>query len=200
MNEIVVMESLHHALHGSAFLTNCVKYITMLGDKGLIWIILGAIMLCFRKTRVQGLVMLCALALGIVLNDFIIKNIFARSRPFVQSGELYSWLSSTGYKFPTGYSFPSGHSMAGFACAVVLLFFYKKRALPALSVAILISLSRAYMCVHFISDVACGALLGILVGLLIVAYYKMLWPDIERGLYKLKMKIVKKNKENEIKK
>ena len=197
MNETIVMESLHHALHGSAFLTECVKYITMLGDKGLIWLILGAIMLCFKKTRVSGLVMLIALGLGIVLNDFIIKNIFERSRPFIESGELYSWLSSTGYEFPTGYSFPSGHSMAGFACAVVLIFFYKKRALPALSAAILIALSRAYMCVHYISDVACGALLGVLVGLLIVAYYKMLLPDAERWLYKLKMKIVKKNKKSE---
>ena len=200
MNEASVMESLHHALHGSGFITDCVKYITMLGDKGLIWLILGAVMLCFRKTRVAGFVMLVGFGVGIVLNDLIIKNIFERSRPFVESGELYSWLSSTGYKFPTGYSFPSGHAMAGFACSVVLLFFYKKRALPALSVAILISLSRAYMCVHYISDVACGALLGVLVGLLIVAYYKMLLPDTERWLYKLKMKIVKKNKENELKK
>ena len=189
MNETIVMESLHHALHGNTFLTNCVKYITMLGDKGIIWLLLGAIMLCFKKTRVSGFIMLAALGLGIVLNDLVIKNIFERSRPFVQSGELYDWLASTGYKFPTGYSFPSGHSMAAFACAVVLLFFYKKRALPALSVAILIALSRAFMCVHFISDVACGALLGILVGLLVIGYYKMLWGDVERFLYKARFKL-----------
>ena len=189
MNEVLVMENLHYALHGSEFVNGCVKLITMLGDKGLVWLVLGAIMLCFKRTRVSGFIMLCALALGFVLNDFIIKNIFARSRPFVQSSVLYDWLASTGYKFPTGYSFPSGHSMASFACATVLLFFHKKRALPAFSVALLIALSRAFMCVHFISDVACGMVLGVLVGLLVIAYYKKFWIEVEKLLYKGKFKL-----------
>ena len=186
MNEVIVMENLHNALHGSDFINNCMKLITMLADHGLIWILLGAIMLCFKRTRTSGFIMLCALALGFVLNDFIIKNIFARSRPFVESGVLYEWLAGTGYKFPSGFSFPSGHSVTSFACAVVLLFFYKKRALPALSVAILIAFSRAFMCVHFISDVVGGAIIGVLVALLVVAYYKLVWNDVERFLYKTK--------------
>ena len=64
------------------------------------------------------------------------------------------------------YSFPSGHAAASFAAASALAFSYCRHWRPAVVLAVLISLSRLYLYVHYPSDVLCGALLGILCGLI----------------------------------
>ena len=189
MGEIALMESINSALHGSEFITTIVKNITMLGEWGSVWLLLGFVMLFSKKTRVPGLVMLGSLALGFFLNDFIIKKIFMRPRPFQQSAEILAWLETTGYKLPTGFSFPSGHTLCSFACAGVCLSMFGKRGLPALSVAILIGLSRIYMCVHFTTDVLTGAVIGLLISRVVMWYYNTFWPKISRWLYKQKFNL-----------
>ena len=194
MGEISLMESIHSALHGSGFVTSIVRNITMLGEWGSVWLLLGFVMLFSKKTRIPGLVMIGSLAFGFLMNDFIIKKIFMRQRPFEQSASILAWLETTGYKLPDGFSFPSGHTLCSFACAGVLVFFYGKRGLPALSVAILIGLSRIYMCVHFVTDVLTGAALGLLFAEIVIWYYKTFWWKIERKLYQVKVKLNAKNK------
>ena len=45
------------------------------GDKGAIWIIIGLIMLFFRKTRVTGVMVLAALLLGLIMGEYGLKFI-----------------------------------------------------------------------------------------------------------------------------
>ena len=45
MGELDFMIWMHTNLHSSDVITQIVKYITMLGDSGLVWIILGLVML-----------------------------------------------------------------------------------------------------------------------------------------------------------
>lgn len=56
--------------------------ITRLGDAGIIWIILTAIFLVIPKTRRAGGVMLAALVVQTILCNVILKNLFARTRPY----------------------------------------------------------------------------------------------------------------------
>lgn len=56
--------------------------VTKLGDVGIIWIILTAILLIIPKTRRTGGVMLVALVVQTVLCNVILKNLFARTRPY----------------------------------------------------------------------------------------------------------------------
>ena len=58
------------------------KVITTLGDDGIFFIILGLVMLCFKKTRKAGLVALGALLVMTILNNEIIKPIMERPRPY----------------------------------------------------------------------------------------------------------------------
>ena len=58
------------------------KIITTLGDDGIFFIILGLVMLCFKKTRKAGLVALGALLVMTILNNEIIKPIMERPRPY----------------------------------------------------------------------------------------------------------------------
>ena len=58
------------------------KYITLLGEGGMIWIIFAVILICTKKYRKCGLMMGAALLLMLVINDGILKNLIARPRPF----------------------------------------------------------------------------------------------------------------------
>lgn len=186
--ELQFMQQMHQALHSSQALTTIMQLITKLCDHGLVWILLGVVMLCFKRTRVPGLIMLTSLAVGFVINDFLLKNLFCRPRPIFQNDELLNWVTSTGYKVPDGFSFPSGHSMGSFACAVVLIYFYKWRSAPAIVLAFLVAISRVYMCAHFPTDVICGALFGTIIALLAIMAYKKYWQKFTRFLYTLKLK------------
>ena len=90
-------------------------FITRLGDAGLIWILIGAIMLITRKYRRSGLVMLLAALLAYVAGDLIIKPLVARPRPFMDFPGTPLLISA-----PNGFSFPSGHSASSFAAAFCL--------------------------------------------------------------------------------
>jgi undecaprenyl-diphosphatase len=64
---------------------------------------------------------------------------------------------------PTKLSFPSAHASTSFAGAVV----YSRLGLPAAPLCALatgLALSRLYLGVHYPSDVAVGAVLGVLIG------------------------------------
>lgn len=58
------------------------KIITTLGDDGILFILLGLIFLITKKFRKVGLAMLVALLVMEVGNNLILKELFARPRPF----------------------------------------------------------------------------------------------------------------------
>ena len=65
-------------------------------------------------------------------------------------------------------SFPSGHSATAFACATVIAWASPRLAVPAFVLAALVAWSRVYVGVHWPLDVLGGALLGTLIGTLLV--------------------------------
>lgn len=158
-------------LHGSAAFNNFVSFFTSLGDGGYIWLIIAAVLLCFKKTRVSALVMMISLAVGAIINDTILKEIFARPRPFSVNEDFKVFIESVGYELPSGFSFPSGHTFSSFNCAVVLTLFNKKMGYFTIPLAALIGLSRIFMCVHYPTDVLAGAVCGILTALAVYALY-----------------------------
>ena len=95
--------------------------ITMLGDNGIIWIIMAAVMLLFKRTRKLGAAMAIALIIDVVCCNLIIKPLAARIRPFDINTAINLIISA-----PDDYSFPSGHTAAAFAAFGALFFGRKK--------------------------------------------------------------------------
>ena len=91
--------------------------ITMLGDNGIIWIVMAAVMLLFKRTRKLGAAMVIALMIDVVCCNFIIKPLVARIRPFDVNTAIKLIISA-----PDDYSFPSGHTAAAFAAFGALFF------------------------------------------------------------------------------
>lgn len=143
-------------------LTPIMKVITTLGNNGLIWILLTLLFLAVPKTRRVGYMLTAALLGTLIVNNIILKNLVARTRPYeVVEGLTYL------VKKPTDFSFPSGHAGCAFAAAGIMFrSLPKKYGVPSLVLAILISFSRLYVGVHYPSDVLFGVLSGILISYL----------------------------------
>ena len=152
-----ILSWIQDGLH-SAAATPIVTFITHLGDKGILWILLTIALICFRKTRKMGMACLISMVIGLVVTNLVIKNWAARPRPYDFFEDLTLIIERQ-----HDFSFPSGHSTNSFACAWVIFRMAKKRyGVPALILAILIALSRLYVGVHYPTDVLAGAAIGIL--------------------------------------
>ncbi len=151
----------------SSFLDWLVPKITFLGNGGWLMIVIAVVMLFFKRTRKTGIMIGAALILGLTFGNGVLKNLFARVRPYDLEGALVTELLISK---PHDYSFPSGHTLASFEAATVIAL--RCKTLPgkkitgavALVLAFLIAFSRLYLYVHFPSDVLGGAILGTLFG------------------------------------
>lgn len=66
----------------SPVLTTIMKIITTLGDDGIFFILIGLVLLVTKKFRKIGIAMLLSLLVMEVGNNLILKELFARPRPF----------------------------------------------------------------------------------------------------------------------
>lgn len=151
------------------WLNPIVIFITRLGDGGFIWIISSLALLIPKKTRKVGAMALMSLALSVLIDNVLLKNLIARTRPYDVVAGLNSLIG-----VQKDYSFPSGHTGSSFAVAVVLYKMLPKIAgIPAIILAMLIGFSRLYVGVHYPSDVLCGLLIGTGIALLVCWACKM---------------------------
>jgi undecaprenyl-diphosphatase len=149
----------------SAFADWFFPLITKLGDAGIFWILVAAVMLIFPKTRKTGAMMGLALIFGLIVCNMTMKPLIARIRPY----DINTAVTLIVEKMHD-FSFPSGHTTASFEGAVVLLMRDKRLGIPAMILAVLIAFSRLYLYVHFPTDVLAGAVLGTLFAVLAVYF------------------------------
>lgn len=145
-------------------LTPIMIFFTTLGEAGLVWLLLSAGLLCFKKTRRTGFLLLLSVAICYVINDWMIKPLVGRPRPFLTIEGLEALV-----KAPGALSFPSGHTCASFAGALALTKCWGKRGAWFYILAVLIAVSRPYVGVHYITDIVVGAIVGTLGTLAIFA-------------------------------
>jgi len=74
-----------------------------------------------------------------------------------------------------GRSFPSSHSSNIMMIATVIFLFYRRWGMIAYFIALLVCYARVYTGAHWPSDVLAGALLGIIIGVLVVRLMDWAW-------------------------
>ena len=143
-------------------------FFTHLGDAGILWIVLGVILLCIPRTRKMGAATLAALAVGFLCTNVVLKHLVARPRPWLDVAGLVPLVQEGDPN-----SFPSGHTCAAFAFAAAGLgtFPAKWAKVLALAGAVLMGFSRLYVGVHYPSDVLAGALVGLLAGWIVCTVF-----------------------------
>lgn len=146
----------HHGLN------NFMKFISSCGDFGIIWLIIILITNLSPISRFMSIHMLMALIASALIGQITIKSLVKRKRPC----HLYPEVKLL-VPVPNDSSFPSSHTTSSFACSTVLFIFFPTLGLLAYLFAFLTGLSRIYLFVHFFSDVICGMLLGISIGVIV---------------------------------
>lgn len=180
--------------HGVTWINYIFYIISFVCDSGIIWFVLGIVMLFFKKWRRTGIIMLSGLIIVTGLNNFCIKIIADRARPFyyndLYSGtqygnpaydlylfvqNMFSLNDGKGLTFlgiggiPDKQSFMSGHTISSFVCATIIFMYHRKVGIGALAFASIVAFSRVFLCVHWPTDVIFGALFAI--GSAIGVYY-----------------------------
>jgi membrane-associated phospholipid phosphatase len=115
--------------------------------------------------------MLIALAIAGVVGRGI-QVVTGRARPSVKTEEVWN-----GLRFSSKYhAFPSGHVAASSAFFAVLFLANWRIGLIGVPIPILIGFSRMYVAAHYLSDVVCAAVLGVICAILVA---RLLWRNIE---------------------
>lgn len=147
-----------------------VKFITYLGDDGILWIAMGIVLLFWKKTRPIGITVLISLLFDYLIINVALKALIARPRPFVVN-ELITPLVTNVSPYR---SFPSGHSGGSFSAMFALYKWVpKKIGIPALILATMVALSRLYVGVHYPTDIIAGCMIGFICSVL--ANYIVRW-------------------------
>lgn len=143
------------------FFDPVVIFYTHLGDKGLLWIGLSLILLCYKPTRKAGMCALLGLILSLICTNMVLKHLVGRTRPWLDVAGLVAIIIEGDPN-----SFPSGHTSCAFAAAVAwwLTLPNKRAGAAGLVLAALMGLSRLYVGVHYPSDVIAGAIVGAFCG------------------------------------
>lgn len=175
-------------LTGLAWLDSFMLLLSRLGDNGLVWCVMAAVLLARRKTRASGLICTLALLFSLLFCNVLLKNLVARPRPY----DTLLWLQPLIPLLPD-FSFPSGHASSSFAAATAftLAGADKKWAVAAFVLALLISFSRLYVGVHYPTDVLGGLFLGLFCGHL--AWTASLRYTINHSIRKRKNDTIAKN-------
>lgn len=139
------------------------RIITYTGDKGIVWIVVGLTLMTMKKTRRIGYAVIVSLLVTVILNNYVLKEIFDRTRPFVADPSIKLLID-----VPHGSSFPSGHTSSSFAAATAIFMYDRKKGAFALIYATLMGLSRIYLHVHYPTDVIGGMIVGIVLAILVV--------------------------------
>jgi len=137
------------------------KSASHLGDFSVVWHLIGAGRAVIDPSKWRQSLAMSALigAESLIVNQGV-KRLFRRVRPTEAGDPRYP------VRRPSTSSFPSGHASAAFFSAAILT----RATGPALapvwySTAAVVSLSRAYVRIHHLSDVVGGAALGAALGL-----------------------------------
>jgi undecaprenyl-diphosphatase len=144
------------ASHHAGWLDPVMSALSLLGQAGTIWILLGAIVV-LRQPRLAPMLWQIVLAILVaqIVVDHMVKPLVARGRPF----DVIAGVRVLG-PHPTTYSFPSGHAASAVAGAYLLSLMLARHRWAPWLLAIGIAFSRIYIGVHYPLDVAGGMLTG----------------------------------------
>ncbi|MDD2190948.1 MAG: phosphatase PAP2 family protein [Bacteroidales bacterium] len=159
-----------------AFLSHSLSFV--------IAILVATAFLTIKKFKKEFWVIIILVALSFLLADRIsvlcFKDVFERLRPShalagVNLVKLDSWRLVFDYKGGQ-FGFVSSHAANAFSLATIFAILgkrYKSFSISIILWAVLVAYSRVYCGVHYPGDVICGALLGVIIGYMIILLYRL---------------------------
>jgi membrane-associated phospholipid phosphatase len=140
-------------------LEGAAKALGKAGNNGAVWVVLGVVLALLDPDRRESWLICAVLGPVAICLNYGIKLLVKRPRPVLEG------LPPLGGA-PSSLSFPSAHALSSFAVATAM-FRVDSATAGALLVALVISLGRPYLGMHYPSDVLAGIVLGIVLGLIV---------------------------------
>ncbi|MDY6891169.1 MAG: phosphatase PAP2 family protein [Pseudomonadota bacterium] len=145
------------------------RWVSRLGDGGL-YLLLGLTLALWEPEDGPAFLQVGLLAYAIELPlYFLLKNTIRRDRPCHRLAGFRAAIEPS-----DKFSFPSGHTSAAFVFAMLLSQFYPALMVPGFILALLIGAARVLLGVHYPTDIAAGALLGVVSALLALGLWEWL--------------------------
>ena len=164
------------------FLNFFCKFYSLIGEKGLGFIIISLVLMLFKNTRKIGFCCLLSIAVGALFTNIIIKNAVARPRPYMAQEQYNAFWQLAGGIEEGEFSFPSGHTTASFAFAIGLFASCNKKwSWVALPFALIMGLCRIYLVVHYTTDVIAGIIVGTVAGVISFYVTKVIYNWLENN-------------------
>ena len=162
----------------SVFWDNTMWVVSRTGVWFLFYVFVALFLFYKTPKRDAALVLLFFILMIVLCDQFssgLIKPFFERLRP-THHPDFKDYVDIVNGHRGGGFSFISGHATNSFSFAVFLSLVFRNRwvTLVALVWATLISYSRIYLGVHFISDVIGGMLAGTLIAMILYAVFSAL--------------------------
>jgi undecaprenyl-diphosphatase len=153
------------AEHRTHWLTWMMLGLTEIGRGGAVWGLTAiARGLLHRRLAMAACQVVIAITLAWVAPDAVFKPLTARPRPFLVDTAIHT----VRHEHPKSSSFPSGHAATAVAGAYTLGSMWPAARPYCWTLAALIAFSRAYLGVHYPTDLIAGALLGWFIGWVVV--------------------------------
>lgn len=122
-----------------------------------------------KKGRIAFLLLLLTIIISDQISSSVIKEAVGRLRPCHVLPDVRLLVGCGG-----GKSFPSSHATNNFAAAFILSRIYKRQWPVFYTIAFFMAFSRVYIGVHYPLDITGGAILGVIIGAVIIFAYKMI--------------------------
>lgn len=159
------------------FLNVIMNVLSTMMNSGALAIVLVVFLLVYKKTRRVGVLALIALLVSFLINNLILKNAIARTRPYDAIEGLILIA-----KKPKDFSFPSGHSANSFVVAGAITWCAPrdKKWIGVLLLVLsgLIAFSRLYVGAHYPTDVIFGTMSGVIISIVV---YLIVWKKINKN-------------------
>lgn len=151
-------------------------WLSGIGVGGLVWLLISIwlFMKVEKKDHLFFLPVVTAVALVELVANILLKDFFARNRPPASLGTIFVAGSLSDH------SFPSAHATFAWALAVVLSAKEPRARYFFYLLALLISLSRIYLGVHYPADVVAGSIAGFAIG------FFSLWVERKVIFYRIR--------------
>lgn len=133
--------------------------VTAIGNGGAVWLLAAGGLMCTKKYRKQGVLLLGGLVAGVLVGNVFLKNLIARPRSCWLDQSVQPLIA-----FPENCSFSSGQTLSSVIGAAVLTKTDPRFGYAAIPLAALIAFSRLYFYVHFPCNVLTAVALGVLIG------------------------------------
>ena len=161
-------------------------WLDAVGIFGAHWLIyiMGALVLAYVavawKTshfegRVENLWHVCWTFVLAEITTYLIRFFWHRPRPFVTLDHITKLINVPA----TEASWPSGHATAAFALAFGLFMHNRKWGYPMIALAVIVSLSRVYVGVHYPSDIIAGCVVAFFAAAITAPVKKRIEPYLD---------------------